>query len=104
MVCLLGSILFCHPTPVFFTPPVTKYMLLYNTLLCNKISRATLGVKDISPLGWGEQNRKDPLSRRNNCLNNQCAISGLHPTAYGAVKNAVHLNRSTIAFKLIFGY
>ena len=36
--------LFCFAPPsVFFTPPVTNYVLLYSTLLCKKRSRAPVG-------------------------------------------------------------
>ena len=59
----IWDLLFCPPPPPpsVFTPPVTNYMLLYSTLLCTKIARAPGGVKNISSLRWGGQNRIDPI-------------------------------------------
>ena len=57
----LGSILF-RP-PVFLRPPVTNYMLLYRTLLCKKIARASGGHKRFTLTklgGGGGANRIDP--------------------------------------------
>ena len=41
------------PPPMFFTPPVTNYILLYSTLLCKKIARAPVGRKKYKPTKLG---------------------------------------------------
>ena len=55
----LGSILFLPP-PRVSTLQVTNYRLVYSTLRCKTNSASAWGVKDISPLSWGGQNRIDP--------------------------------------------
>ena len=57
--------IFCSPA-VFFTHPVTKYMLLYSTLLCRKIAHAPGERKRYKPTklgGGGKQNRSGKTLR-----------------------------------------
>ena len=55
--------LFCVGPQLFFMTPVTNHMLLYSTLLCEKIERAPGGHKKfmLTKLGGGG-NRIDPNS------------------------------------------
>ena len=54
--------LLCPPPPpaVFLWPPVTNYMLLYNTLLCKKIARVPGGHKKLMLTKLGGGDRIDP--------------------------------------------
>ena len=56
--------LLCPPFIVCYKPPVTNYVLLYSTLLCENNARAPGGHKTYIPTklgGGGEQNRSEIL-------------------------------------------
>ena len=91
-------ICFLLPTPVFFTLPVTNYMLLYSTLLCKKIARAPGGYKKYKltdlfrlcpPSLVGAYYLQPPDTRAiflhsNLLCNGTCSVTGGRITYWGA--------------------